>query len=114
MNNELRISNLLKDLGIPVHLHGFAYLKHAVKLTMENPELAHNICKGLYPLIALEFKVTAGSVERCIRHAIEVGIPRADEKIFNKVFRVSILKHEGKVTNAEFVATVVDYLQMEE
>ena len=70
---EERIANLFLTVGIPAHIKGYQYLREAVRMVMDNPELMGRITKELYPGIAHRFGTTSSKVERAIRHAIEVA-----------------------------------------
>ena len=112
MNNTIRISNILKDLGVPVNVSGYKYLRDAIEITMKDMEKVYSICKKLYPEVANTFKTTPSRVERAMRHAIEIGFTRVQGDIYNKIFRTSVTFYKGKPTNAEFIATVADWLLM--
>ena len=62
------------------------------------------VTKRLYPDVAKKNKTTPSRVERAIRHAIEVGIPRADKEYLEEVFSFSYSESKGKPTNSEYIA----------
>ncbi len=43
---EERIANLFLTVGIPAHIKGYQYLREAVRMVMDNPELMGRITKG--------------------------------------------------------------------
>lgn len=106
------ISNTIKELGIPVNLTGYGFVRDAVEKLISNPSLAHAMTKELYPVIAEQFDTTPSRVERCIRHAIEVGWERGNKLLRDEIFGYTVSECTGKPTNAEFLATVADYISL--
>ena len=47
-----KISNIFISIGIPAHIKGYQFLREAVKLAVEEPEIISSITKKLYPTIA--------------------------------------------------------------
>lgn len=107
---NLTISNTLKDLGISPGLLGYRYLRSAVKLVMDNPDIVDRITKELYPKVAELNGTTPTRVERAIRHAIEHAWDNFGYEAREAIFRGSYSPRTGKPTNGEFIATVADYL----
>ena len=112
-NLDDRISNLFLAMGIPAHIKGYQYLREAIKLVIEKPEMIGGITKELYPAIARRFSTTSSKVERAIRHAIEVAWSRGRVDTLNKAFGCEVAKPEDKPTNGEFIALIADKLSME-
>lgn len=104
------VTKTLKELGVPVSLQGFAYLRSGIMLLLEQPEAIKQTSKVLYPAIAKECDSKAIRVERSIRHAIEVSLDRGNSNLFNSIFGYSFSATKGKPTNKEYIATVVDWL----
>ena len=111
---EERIANLFLTGGIPAHIKGYQYLREAVRMVMDNPELMGRITKELYPGIAKRFNTTPSKVERAIRHAIEVSWTRGKIENINKLFGFNVYGKNDKPTNGEFVALVADKLIIED
>ena len=111
---EERIANLFLTVGIPAHIKGYQYLREAVRMVMEHPELMSRITKELYPGIAKRFGTTASKVERAIRHAIEVAWNRGRIDALNEAFGRNVCSLEDKPTNGEFIALVADRLSIEQ
>ena len=105
-----KISDTLKDLGIPVSLLGYSYLRKAISMVIVAPAVINQLTKTIYPVVALEFNTTPSRVERAIKHAIEVGCVRGSLSAYNSIFRSSFASDKGKPTNGEFIATVADWL----
>ena len=82
---EEKITNIFITVGIPAHIKGYQFLREAIKLAMENPDIINSITKKLYPSIAAHFETSASKVERAIRHAIEVAWNRGKIENINSI-----------------------------
>ena len=111
---EERIANLFLTVGIPAHIKGYQYLREAVRMVMEKPELMGRITKELYPGIAHRFGTTSSKVERAIRHAIEVAWNRGRIEALDEAFGRNVCSLDDKPTNGEFIALVADRLSVKE
>lgn len=105
---EAAATKFLREFGIPAHTKGYRYLREAIVLVAENPELMEGVTKKLYPKIAELYDSTAERVERAVRHAIESGCTKGDTEALNYYFSHRITKDKLKPTNAEFIATISD------
>ncbi len=108
-----RLGSLFLTIGIPAHIKGYSYLRHAVKMVVEQPDLMSRITKELYPGIAKHFGTSASKVERAIRHAIEVAWNRGRIETLNTAFGCRVCTPEDKPTNGEFIAMLADKLSLE-
>ena len=108
-----KLSNLFLTLGIPAHIKGYQFLREAIKLVIQTPELIGGITKELYPAIAKHFGTTASKVERAIRHAIEVAWSRGRVETLNTAFGCRVAFPDEKPTNGEFIALIADKLKAE-
>ena len=108
-----RISSMFLTIGMPAHIKGYSFLREAVKMVMDSPEMINRITKELYPGIAHQFSTTSSKVERAIRHAIEVAWGRGRIEVINQVFGSNVCSLENKPTNGEFIALVADKLNLE-
>jgi len=109
-----KITNIFITVGIPAHIKGYHFLREAIKMAIDNPEIINNITKKLYPEVAGKFSTTPSKVERAIRHAIEVAWTRGKIENLNALFGYNIYGKNDKPTNGEFIALVADKLLMEE
>lgn len=110
---EIRISELLRELGVPANLKGYSYLRSAIAETFHDVGLLSQVTKRLYPLIALEYGTTPSRVERGIRHAIEVAWIRGNIDVIHRIFGYTVSIERSKPTNSEFIAMLSDKLHME-
>ena len=108
-----RISNIFITVGIPAHIKGYQFLREAIKMAVENPEIINSITKRLYPEVARVFDTSASKVERAIRHAIEVAWNRGKIENINSLFGIKVYNHNEKPTNGEFIALVADKMILE-
>ena len=100
--------------AIPAHIKGYQYLREAVKMVIDNPDLMGRITKELYPGIAHRFGTTSSKVERAIRHAIEVAWNRGRIEALDEAFGRNVCSLDDKPTNGEFIALVSDRLRVRE
>lgn len=112
-NLEITISKILHELGMPSHIKGYQYIREAISLIYNNPDMVGGITKELYPELASKFDTTVSRVERAIRHAIEVSWNRGDWDLMEEVFGHSVDIDKAKPTNSEFIVTVADKLRLE-
>ena len=108
-----KISHIFITVGIPAHIKGYKFLREAIKMSIEDPNIINSITKKLYPTIAEKFETTASKVERAIRHAIEVAWNRGKIENINSLFGVTVYSSNEKPTNGEFIALVADKMLME-
>jgi two-component system response regulator (stage 0 sporulation protein A) len=107
MKKREMITKAIKKLGIPAHLSGYNYIRCGVEIMVEEGHLRKQITKYLYPKIAEKFETTPNSVERCIRHAIDVSLSRCDKNFLNEIFEIPL---KYKPTNSEFITSLADYV----
>ncbi len=112
-NMDERISNIFITVGIPAHIKGYQFLREAIKMTIDTPDIINSITKRLYPNIAERFSTSPSKVERAIRHAIEVAWNRGKIENINSVFGLPVYDANEKPTNGEFIALVADKMLIE-
>ncbi len=112
-NLEEKITNIFITVGIPAHIKGYQFLREAIKMAIDNPDVINSITKKLYPSIAEKFETSSSKVERAIRHAIEVAWNRGKIENINSLFGVKVYSNNEKPTNGEFIALVADKMLLE-
>ena len=112
-NLQVSISKLLHDLGIPSHIKGYQFLRDAVNMLFDDPNMIGGITKELYPELATRYNTTVSRVERSIRHAVEVSWNRGDIDLMEKIFGHSVDIDRAKPTNSEFIVTIADKLRLD-
>ena len=88
-SDELTVTEILHQIGVPAHIKGYQFLRDAILLTMNS------------------------RVERAIRHAIEVAWDRGDVDTLNSYFGYTIHNLRGKPTNSEFIAMIADKMRLD-
>lgn len=109
---ERRVKKLLRLIGLTQSNIGYDYINEAILLATKDRSYLHNITKKLYPTIAQKFETTPDRVERAIRHEIYNFFKistKNERKIKSNIFGVSIEK--GKLTNSEFIASLVNFIE---
>lgn len=107
------VTNIIHDVGVPAHINGYQYLREAIIMSVNDPEMLNSITKILYPTIAKKFQTTSSRVERAIRHAIEVAWNRGRMDTIDELFGYTINAEKGKPTNSEFIALIADKIRLE-
>lgn len=110
---EMRVTNIIHQIGVPAHIKGYQYLREAIIMTIHDMEAINAITKILYPTVAKKFKTTSSRVERAIRHAIEVAWDRGDVDTLQEYFGFTVSGTKGKPTNSEFISMVADRMRLE-
>ena len=114
LNNARRIIKLtFIKIGIRCDLIGFSYLCYAVELVIQNPNLIHNLCKGLYNEVGKRFNACNDNcVERSIRHAIENTYINKSFAELNRMFNIQLYSFEDKPTAGELIRLVAEYYNL--
>ena len=110
---RVQVTEILHQIGVPAHIKGYHYLRDAIIMAIEDPEIINAVTKQLYPSVAKRYSTTSSRVERAIRHAIEVAWDRGDVDVLNSYFGYTIHNTRGKPTNSEFVAMISDKLSLQ-
>ena len=111
---EMRVTNIIHDIGVPAHIKGYQYLREAIIMTVKDMDIINAITKVLYPTVAKRYKTTSSRVERAIRHAIEVAWDRGDVEVLNGFFGYTVSNIKGKPTNSEFISMIADRIRLEQ
>lgn len=110
---ENDVTKIIREIGIPAHIKGYQYIREGIMMSVKDPEILNYITKYLYPTIAKKYHTTTSSVERAIRHAIEVAWNRGKLDDLEELFGYSISSGKGKPTNSEFIALFADKFRLE-
>ena len=112
VNDTLRITRLLADIGVPGNLLGCSYLRTALSLLLKEPELGRAITRSLYPRVAQMHNTSAPSVERAIRHAIAQTFARFGCDGYRAALGRLASSVGEKPTNAEFLSQTAECLRL--
>ena len=110
---EVKVTEILHEIGVPAHIKGYNYLRDSIIMSIENPDIINAVTKQLYPGVAKKYETTSSRVERAIRHAIEVAWDRGDVDELNSYFGYTIHNDRRKPTNSEFIAMIADKLRLQ-
>ena len=108
-----RISRLLTAIGVPANLLGYGYLRAALTEVLQRPEMLRGMSRMLYPEVARRFGVSAGSVERAIRHAIVQTWARGGGERCRQLMGRRGSTVGDRPTNAEMIAMMAEWLARE-
>ena len=107
---EGEATRILHQIGVPVHIKGYQYLRTAIMLVVEDCDIIDSATKRLYPSVARKYQTTTSRVEGAIRMAIDVAWDRGDVDILNSYFGYNL----GRPTPKEFIAMIADHLTVKE
>lgn len=110
---EMRVTEIIHQIGVPAHIKGYQYLRDAILMAIEDDQIINAVTKRLYPAVAKRHATTSSRVERAIRHAIEVAWDRGDIDVLNSYFGYTIHNSRGKPTNSEFIAMIADKFRLQ-
>lgn len=111
---EVRVTNIIHDVGVPAHIKGYQFVREAIIMTVNNEDMISAVTKTLYPTLSKMFGTTPSRVERAIRHAIEVAWNRGQVEVHDRIFGYTVNSNKGKPTNSEFIAMIADKLRLEQ
>lgn len=103
---EAKAAEILRSLGVPMHLDGFHYLRRAAALYTQFGDRPVRMMIDIYATVAEEFGTNPRCVEHSIRTAIDKVFREGDLDALNSFFGRSISTTTGKVTSQTFIALV--------
>ncbi len=104
---------LLRQLGVPVKMVGYKYLKDALEIALDDPEALMSVTKNIYPEIANRHDSSAGNVERNIRYVIEATWARQDESESTAMIEKVFQDTNKKPTNSEFILICSEWIKFQ-
>lgn len=109
---EENVTRIMLELGVPVHLKGYQYLRTGIVWCIQDMERVSSVTKLLYPELAKKYLTTPQKVERAIRNAVEVSWQRGNEELFDRLFGYSRSDGNGRPTNSEYIGGIADFIQL--
>ncbi len=106
------VTEVLRRVGMPAHIKGYQYIRSGIIMAVQDITVLNYITKLLYPTIAKQYDTTSSSVERAIRHAIEVTWNRGNMDSIKEVFHNASWAEHRKPTNSEFIAQIADQFRV--
>jgi len=107
MMNE--VTDLLHAFNMKPHINGYRYIRSAILLAIDDPEVLESISTILYPTIAKQYNTTPSRAARGIRHAVQSTLNRENVDKIEEVLGHPLI---SKMTNSEFIAATADYLSV--
>jgi len=112
-NLDTDVTNIIHEIGIPVHVKGYHYLREAIIMAHNDTSLLGALTKELYPKIADKFKTTPSKVERAIRNAIQLACDKGNLEMIYNIFGYTMNTDRDKLTNGQFISAIADKLILE-
>ncbi|MDO5707760.1 MAG: sporulation initiation factor Spo0A C-terminal domain-containing protein [Andreesenia angusta] len=104
-------SDILMEIGVPMNLSGYIYLREAIEIVRDEESFLKSINKGLYKKIAEIHKTTPSRIERAIRHAIAVAWERDADKKLKEIMDKEIRFKRYRPSNSELIAVLADIMR---
>lgn len=97
--------------GFQARQKGYRYLREAVWIAYQEPEILSSVTKRLYPEVAKRFHTTDKQVERAIRNAIETAWTSGDPKALKMCFQDLYGYGTIRPTNTEVIGNLVELIK---
>ena len=110
---EVRVTEVIHQVGVPAHIKGYQYLRDAIILSVNDMEMLNSITKILYPTVAKKNQTTSSRVERAIRHAIDIVWIKGNQELLKEIFGTFVMEGQERPTNSQFIAAVADWMRLE-
>lgn len=99
----------LRRLHVPCRLSGSSYIRYALPMLMENPDI--QLTKELYPRIGSQFGKSAQSIERNIRSAIHSTWKNHNGFIWQDYLDTDCDGRTYRPSNAEFFRMLISFIR---
>lgn len=109
---ELRVTEVLHQMGVPARLTGYHYLREAIMMLVDDMDISHSITKVLYYDVAKKHHSTTERVERAIRTAVEISWERGNTDTFETIFGYSAINGRKKPCNSEYMVQIADEIRL--
>lgn len=93
--------------GFRARQKGYRYLREAVWIACQKPEVMASVTKRLYPEVAKRFNTTDKKVERAIRNAIETAWTKGEQETLQVLFKESYGDGTTRPTNTVVIEKLV-------
>lgn len=110
---ENKVVWLLRNIGVPIKMVGYKYLRDAIMIAVKDPDALMSITKNVYPDIAGIHGTSSGNVERNIRYVIETAWNRIKEGQVSVTTREVFKNLERKPTNSEFILLCSEWINLQ-
>jgi len=106
---DLRVTDIIKEIGVPAHLKGYYYVRDAILLVIENDEFIRAVSTKLYPFIAERHDTTSHGVQQAISHCIAAASNRGNITSIHHIFGQR--RRKRRITGKEFIVTIATLLK---
>ena len=103
-------ATFLREIGVPANILGYDYMSAAINMVVADRSAIHRMTKTIYPAIAEKFQTSPASVERAMRHSIEMAWARGNLENLHRRFGYTVSPRTGRPTVSEFVARAAEYV----
>lgn len=107
---RLQIVTRLENMGMLLNLTGHKYVVDAIELCIEDPSLG--ITRDIYWILAKRYKTTYSSVDRCMRHAIEIVWRDTSMECLKKYYPDTDRVYKMRPSVSEFVKCIAEDMSM--
>lgn len=111
---ELEIATVLKEIGMPAHLHGYRNVTIAISMVINDMRNIVCVTKGLYPEVAKRVGSSPSRVEKTIRDAIERTFENIPSEKSIELFGKDAVQYCWRPTNKEFIAQIATSIKLNE
>lgn len=112
IDDEVSVTRLLQEMGVPAHFKGYNYLRDAVRIVLRDEQmLGGALTKKLYPRLAEKYGSTPGGVEAAIRNAVLAAWESGNRDFIERLSGGSIRKGRFP-TNSMVIAKIADELRV--
>lgn len=109
-NFDLKVDEVLMNLGIPAHLDGYTYIKTGLKI-MHLPEYRGNLkinIGDIFNKVANIYETSNNNVDRCIRYVVKNYCSDSNNKMLYNIF--GVIPTLGNIKNKMFMVGVYRYV----
>jgi two-component system response regulator (stage 0 sporulation protein A) len=110
IEEEVIVTKLLQELGVPAHFKGYYYLRDAIIMAHRDKQMLEGgLTKRLYPELAKKYETTANGVEAAIRNAVMATWENGSDEALE---RIAGNKFQRFPTNSSLIAKLADQLRI--
>lgn len=110
INIYTRTTYHMVKCGFRARQKGYRYLREAIWIACQDPEVLSSVTKCLYPEVAKRFDTTDKQVERAIRSAIETAWTDGEQGTLQYFFKDTYGDGTIRPTNTEVIEIFVGLL----
>lgn len=97
--------------GFQARQKGYRYLREAIWIACQEPEVLTSVTKRLYPEVAKRFDTTDKQVEGAIRNTIETVWTNGNPEILKTIFKDIYSDGTIRPTNTKVIEMFVEFIR---